>query len=84
MDNETPRESIKIVGKRKKGNGDLTTAAPFLELARALRGSKPFIPKGVHRFSSFEESQQWSIRMMARRANPVVEAQTDSTRKGSA
>jgi len=66
----SPKESMKIVGKRKKGNANLVTAAPFLELARSLRGSKPFIPKGVYRFSSFEESQQWSIRMMARRANP--------------
>ena len=70
MDNETPKESMKIVGKRIKGHPDLSTAAPFLELARSLRGSKPFIPKGVYRFSSFEESQEWSIRMMARRENP--------------
>ena len=70
MDNEIPKESMKIVGKRKKGKSDLTTAAPFLDLVRSLCGSKPFIPKGVYRFSSFEESQQWSIRMMARRANP--------------
>ena len=36
----------------------------------ALRGDKPFIPKGVHRFSGFEESQAWSIRMTGRRRGP--------------
>jgi len=42
-------------------------AAPLLELVLELRQGKPFIPGGVHRFRSFEESQAWSIRMMARR-----------------
>jgi hypothetical protein len=70
MENETTIESMKIVGKRTRGKADLSTAAPFLELVQSLRGSKLFIPKGVYRFSSFEESQQWSIRMMARRTNP--------------
>jgi hypothetical protein len=36
-----------------------------------LRGQKPFIPRGVHRFRSFEESEEWSMRMMARPSKPV-------------
>jgi hypothetical protein len=32
-----------------------------------LRGDKPFLPRGVHRFESFEDSHAWSMRMMARR-----------------
>jgi hypothetical protein len=41
-----------------------------LQLVIALRGNKPFIPKGVHRFKTHEEAHTWSIKMMARRANP--------------
>jgi hypothetical protein len=61
---------MKVVGSRRP-RGGLLQAAPFLELIVFLRGKKPFIPKGVHRFSSFKESQQWSITMMARRRNPA-------------
>jgi hypothetical protein len=62
--------AMKVVGSRRS-RGGLLQAAPFLELIVALRGKKPFIPKGVHRFSSFKESQQWSIKMMARPRNPA-------------
>jgi hypothetical protein len=61
---------MKVVGSRRS-RGGLRQAAPFLELIIALRGKKPFIPKGLHRFTSFKESQQWSIKMMARQGNPV-------------
>jgi hypothetical protein len=62
-------ESIKVVGRRTSARGDVEAARAFLALVVRLRGDKPFIPRGVHRFSSFEESQAWSIRMMARRSN---------------
>ena len=63
-------ETIKIVGRRITGRGNLIGAAEFLKLVIRLSEGKPFIPKGVHRFTNFEESQQWSIRMMAREMNP--------------
>ena len=63
-------ETIKIVGRRITGRGNLIGTAEFLKLVIRLREGKPFIPKGVHRFTHFEESQQWSIRMMAREMNP--------------
>lgn len=63
--------TIKIVGKRTAKNNNLTTAAPFLNLVIRLHEGKPFIPKGLHRFGSFEESQQWSMRMMTRPGNPA-------------
>ena len=62
-------EAIKILGRRTAHETGLPAAAKFLDMVIALRGDKPFIPRGVHRFSSFEESQAWSIRMMARRRN---------------
>lgn len=63
-------ETLKIVGRRSPSRGGLEAAASFLEMVIRLRGDKPFIPKGVHRFLTFEESQAWSIRMMARRPSP--------------
>jgi hypothetical protein len=63
-------ERVKIVGRRIPDRGNLIGAAEFLKLVIRLHGGKPFIPKGVHRFTHFEESQQWTIRMMAREMNP--------------
>jgi hypothetical protein len=55
----------KVVGRRTWRTG-LTAAAPLLELGVKLRGQKPFVPKGVHRFASFEESDAWTLRMLTR------------------
>jgi hypothetical protein len=57
---------MKVIGKRKSSSG-LLAAAPLLELALRLHGNKPFIPKGVHRFATFEESDQWTLMMLTRR-----------------
>ena len=58
---------MKVVGQRRQPNRpDLVYAAPLLDLVVDLRGTKAFIPKGVHRFASFEEADAWSLRMMAR------------------
>ncbi len=62
---------VKVVGRRQLVGSGLGAAAPFLELVIRLRGNKPFIPRGVHRFRSFEESDEWSTRMMARPSKPV-------------
>lgn len=58
---------MKVVGRRIPSHGGVAAAARFLDLVIRLRGDKPFIPKGVHRFRSFEESQDWSLAMMTRR-----------------
>ena len=57
---------MKVVGRKQAAKGGLEAASGFLEMVIALRGDKPFIPKGVHRFKSFEESNAWSIEMMTR------------------
>ena len=44
----------------------LIAANNLFKLTIGLRGTRPFIPKGVHRFESFEEAQQWSLRMMTK------------------
>lgn len=56
---------MKVVGQRQ-WQGGLTAAAGLLDLAVRLRGDKPFIPKGVHRFATFEESETWSLTMLTR------------------
>ena len=66
---------VKILGRRGEPRPGLPAAEKFLEMVIALRGDKPFIPRGVHRFSTFEESHRWSIRMMARRRNPDCHSQ---------
>jgi hypothetical protein len=64
---DAPEPGVKVVGRRRLSRGGgLLAAAPFLELVIRLRGEKPFIPRGVHRFRTFEESEEWSTRMMAR------------------
>ena len=63
-------ETVKTLGGRTGHETGLPAAAKFLDMVIALRGDKPFIPRGVHRFSTFEESQAWSIRMMAHRRSP--------------
>jgi hypothetical protein len=65
---DAPEPGMKIVGRRRLGG--LLAAAPFLELVIRLRGQKPFIPRGVHRFRTFEESEEWLTRMMARPSRP--------------
>ena len=63
-------ESVKVVGRCVSQVDGVQSAEAFLDMVIALRGDKPFIPKGVHRFSGFEESQAWSMRMMGRRRSP--------------
>jgi len=62
----TKEASMKIVGRRVMSQGGLAAAGPFLDLVIRLRRDKPFLPRGVHCFRSFEESHAWSIQMMAR------------------
>lgn len=60
---------MKIVGKRKEPVRDLRYARNLLDLVVELRKGKSLIPKGVHRFKTFEESQQWTLEMMTRNLN---------------
>jgi hypothetical protein len=59
--------TMKIIGRRKETKVDLLKADPFLKMVNILRGNKPFIPKGVYKFKTFEESQEWTLKMMTRR-----------------
>jgi hypothetical protein len=63
------RKELKIVGRQGNYCYDLESGKDFLQLVIDLRGNRPFLPKGVHRFKSFEESNLWSIQMMTRNRN---------------
>jgi hypothetical protein len=60
---------MKVVGRRRWALG-LSASAPLLRLVLQLRGKRPFLPKGVHRFRSFEESEEWTLRMLTRPPKP--------------
>jgi hypothetical protein len=62
-------QPMKVVGRRRWAQG-LVAAAPLLRLVLDLRGAKPFLPRGVHRFRTFEESEAWTLRMLARPPKP--------------
>lgn len=60
------KPEIKVVGRRKSPSGRLVEANNLLELVVRLRDDKPFIPKGVYRFNSFEEKDAWALKMISR------------------
>lgn len=57
---------MKIVGTRKPASG-LKEANQLQKTAQALRGNKPFYPRGVYRFKTHKEAQEWSLRMITRK-----------------
>jgi hypothetical protein len=60
---------MKVVGRRRWAPG-LAASAPLLRMVVQLRGNRPFLPKGVHRFRSFEEAEEWTLRMLTRPPKP--------------
>ncbi|MBU1856926.1 MAG: hypothetical protein KKC28_08095 [Verrucomicrobia bacterium] len=77
-------EQIKIIGHRQPACG-FEQAASFLDTVIALRGNRPFIPRGYYRFKTFKEAQDWSIRMMARAGSEDgLKKTTDRRRKKTA
>lgn len=47
-------------------NLGLKDLAVLQRLMVKLRGNRPFIPKGVYRFKTFEEAEEWTIKMLSR------------------
>jgi hypothetical protein len=65
--NETPK--ICIVGKRrpsKYGQGGVQAADNLLQLVRTLRKGRSLAPRGVYRFKSHEEADEWMMKMLTR------------------
>jgi hypothetical protein len=61
------KAKYKVVGKLKESTFDFKKVNDFLKMIIAIRGSQPFIPKGVHKFKSHEEAQAWTLKMLTRK-----------------
>jgi len=59
----------KVVGKRLRVPDPLNTATHSKSRARGWRAAfpTPFVPKGVFRFRTHEEADQWLWEMISRR-----------------
>lgn len=59
-------KKMKIVGRRTPPSGGLEASNNLFKLGIALLGDKPFFPKGVYRFKSYEEKEAWEWEMRTR------------------
>lgn len=66
---EDKRLPMKVVGRQGEARVDVITFDPMQRAAQVLRQGCPFIPKGVWRFKSFEEADQWTMQMLTRPRN---------------
>lgn len=58
---------IKVVGKRSGQIAPtLENAEILLQTMRQLRGGKGICPRGVYRFKTFKEADEWMMKMIAR------------------
>ena len=56
----------KVLGRRKPARGNLVSAAGLFEMAKVMRAGKKFVPRGLYRFKTPEESDAWMLKMTAR------------------
>ncbi len=56
--------TMKVITKRHGRQDPIAEGAGMLRLVRQLRG-EALIPKGVYRFKSMKEADQWMIQTMA-------------------
>jgi hypothetical protein len=57
---------VKIVGSRHTDASPMADQAALAKTAALLRGTADLVPRGVYRFSSFEEADAWMTRMLLR------------------
>jgi hypothetical protein len=60
-------EKIKVVGRRRQRETETEKDDDvLLKTLQALRGNRGICPRGGYRFRTFEEADQWMIRMIAK------------------
>jgi hypothetical protein len=59
-------ENIKIVGRRQGFDTSPQAAATWLKTINELRGNYGICPRGVYKFKTFEEADQWMLQMLVR------------------
>jgi hypothetical protein len=64
---------IKVVGRKGNPKVDAEAIDPMQRMVNELRKGRPFVPKGVFRFKSFEEADKWLLEMQTRPANPEIQ-----------
>jgi hypothetical protein len=58
---------MKVVGRKGRPKVDVVVTIDRLQrLANELRKGRPFMPKGVWRFRSYDEADAWKLRMLTR------------------
>jgi hypothetical protein len=57
---------MKVVGRKGKPRIDVITIDAMQRLAGELRKGRPFMPRGVYKFRSFEEADEWKMKMLTR------------------
>lgn len=62
----TGQPTMKVVGRRKIGLSTPEDTDRLLRTAWAVRGTDKLVPRGLYRFRSFEEADEWMTRMTAR------------------
>jgi hypothetical protein len=63
------RARIKVVGRQGEAKVDVVSFDPMQRAYAELRRGRPFIPKGVWKFKSFEEADEWLMKMLTRPRN---------------
>ena len=56
---------MKVVGRRNTGRTTPEDANRLLHTAWAVRGTDKLVPRGLYRYQSFEEEDEWMRRRMA-------------------
>lgn len=57
---------MKVVGRREPRHANLESMEGFLEMVLTIRGNKPFAPRGLFRFRTHEEADEWMMKMLTR------------------
>jgi len=71
---------MRVVGTRHADVSPMADQAALARTTALLRGTPRLVPRGVYRFSSFEEADAWMTRMMLR----TLEHQSPKTSSASA
>ena len=57
---------MKVVGTRRIDTSSMADQAALARTAALVRGTAHLAPRGVYRFSSFDEADAWMTRMLLR------------------
>jgi hypothetical protein len=57
---------MKVVGRRQDPSPTLENIRALQLSLHELRGTHPFLPRGVYRFKSHQEADAWQMKMLTR------------------